>query len=928
MTGPKKLIEVALPLDDINKACVKEKSIRHGHPSTLHLWWARRPLAAARAVLFAQLVNDPGGERGYKKGMTKEQARLEREKLFDIIRDLVKWENTNNEEVLERARTEIRKSWEETCKEFPEYKLNEFPAFHDPFAGGGSIPLEAQRLGLEAHASDLNPVAVLINKAMIEIPQKFAGRPSVGAAPDRKSTKANAGQNGLAEDILHYGSWMREEAFRRIGHLYPQIELPKEYGGGKANVIAWIWCRTVLSPDPALSTIEVPLVRSFMLSKKRGMWAEPVIHRNGKEYHFEIRQGEKPSLDGTVSRKGGVCLLSKTAIPFKYIRVEGRAGRMSNRLMAIVVEGKGRRIYLPPTKEMENIALIHPSFPLSTLEIPKKDKAFCTPNYGITKYTDLFTSRQLVALTTFSDLVQVTREKVLSDAQASGWEDDGINLEKGGTQATAYADAVATYLALGVSRLANRLSSCCFWDSQGEKIQQVFARQAIPMVWESTEGNPFSNSTGNFLGQLEYLVNALKNFPTSHAGYAYQADALTQKISCEKVLSLDPPYFDNIGYSDLSDFFYIWLRKSLKSLFPKLLATLATPKTEELIASPYRHSSKEMAGRFFLQGMTSVFENLSSSAHPAFPITIYYGFKQSEESKEGHSSRGWATFLEGLLKAGFIITGTWPLRSELVGNLKKEMNALASSIVLVCRKRPEDAPVTSRSEFLNALKAELPEALDDMIGGSKESRAVDGVDFDQAAIGPGMAVFSKYQAVLEADGTSMSVKTALGLINKAIDDYFHEGQEDLDNESRFCLQWFLKCSWEEGLFGEADVLARAKGISVKQLHEEGVLQSEAGKVRLFQPGEYEKSKITSVWSTLHMMIRLLQKNGSEGAASVLASNPKYQDAVRRLAYRMYILCDRKKLAQEARGYNALTTSWQDIVSQMSSTPDLFDEVRL
>ena len=600
---PKKLIEVALPLDDINAAASREKSIRHGHPSTLHLWWSRKPLAAARAVLFAQMVNDPGGERGWTATKTKTQAAKEREELFDIIRDLVKWKNTTNETVLNRAREAIRKSWHETCelnKGKPGFDPEKLPAFHDPFAGGGSIPLEAQRLGLESYASDLNPVAVMINKAMIEIPPKFAGRPPVGPVPAGQKIldlqEEWTGASGLAEDVRRYGQCMREEAFKRIGHLYPRVKVTAEmamdredlkpYVDKKLTVIAWLWARTVKSPNPAFSHMDVPLISSFVLSSKKGKeaWVEPVI--NGDTYTFIIKKGVFPTeaKKGTkISRGSFRCILSETPMPYKYIDDEANASRMGQKLMAVVAEGKGSRIYLNPTQAIENVAL--------KAEESWKPNTPCRGTfasnaqgriYGFKVFGDYFTPRQLVALTTFSDLVQEIRNKVIEDSKAQGMQDDGLGIDAGGTGATAYGDAVAVYLGFGVDRLADRCSSICSWDFGYTKIRNTFARQAIPMTWSFCEGNVFSQSTGNFSSLLQWVCKFLNQAPSTHQSEVFQQDSATQEISINKIISTDPPYYDNIGYADLSDFFYVWMRRSLQNIYPALFSTMAVPKAEEL----------------------------------------------------------------------------------------------------------------------------------------------------------------------------------------------------------------------------------------------------------------------------------------------------------------------------------------------------------
>lgn len=934
---PKKLIEVALPLDAINVAAAREKSIRHGHPSTLHLWWARRPLAAARAVIFAQMVNDPGYERHLGRGVNKQKAAAERERLFKIIEDLVQWENTNNEEVLERAREEIWKSWRETCelnKNHPQaaelFNPDKLPAFHDPFAGGGALPLEAQRLGLEAWASDLNPVAVTINKAMIEIPPRFAGRPPVGPIPaGEKQAKLHEdwrGARGLAEDVRRYGAWMREQAEKRIGHLYPQIEITAEMAaerpdlkplvGQKLTVIAWLWARTVKSPNPAFSHVEVPLASTFVLSSKEGKeaYVQPMVE--GDSYRFTVKVGKPPteSASGTAAGKRGgfYCLMSESPIDYKYIRAEGTAGRMGAKLMAIVAEGARGRIYLAPTAEHEAIARQAQPEWKPDVKLHGKCRVNVS-NYGLDVYGDLFTPRQLVALTTFSDLVGEAIERCRQDALAAGMADDGIGLDAGGSGATAYAQAVGVYLGLALSRLTDICNALCRWEVTKTQVRNLFGRQAIPMMWDFAENNVFGEAAGDYIVSLGNLVKALLELPACNAGKAVHADAQGQQISQGKLVSSDPPYYDNIGYADLSDFFYVWLRKSLKPIFPGLYATLAVPKAEELVATPYRHGGHDKAEAFFLDGMTEALRNLARQAHPAFPVTIYYAFKQSETKGEaGTFSTGWETFLEAVLKAGFALTGTWPMRTEL-GNrmIGSGTNALASSIVLVCRQRPADAPTVSRREFIRELNAVLPEALYEMTRGGVNS-PVAPVDLSQAIIGPGMAIFSQYSAVLEADGTPMSVRTALQLINRFL------AEDDFDHDTQFCLHWFEQQGWATGKYGEADVLARAKGTSVSGLQASGVVASSKGELRLLKWAEMprdwspESDARLPVWEALHQLIRALNQDGESAAGNLLARMPARAEPIRALAYRLYTLCERKGWAEDARAYNELVTAWSAI----------------
>jgi putative DNA methylase len=884
------------------------------------------------------MVNDPGYQQGggFRYGVNKEKAQVERERLFKIIEDLVRWENTNNEEVLERARAEIRRSWREVCelnKGHPQaaelFNPDKLPAFHDPFSGSGALPLEAQRLGLESHASDLNPVAVTINKATIEIPPRFAGHSPVGPRIEgERQTRLHEdwkGVQGLAEDVRRYGAWMRAEAEKRIGHLYPQVEITTEMVkerpdlkpllGQKLMVIAWLWARTVKSPNPAFSGVDVPLASTFILSSKAGKesWVQPVVE--GDRYHFTVKVGKPPEAakNGTKAGSSGkpfLCMLSGTPIPFDYCREEAKAGRMGQRLMAIVAESARGRVYLTPSVEHEIIAQQAQPQWKPEADLPARALGFRVQEYGMTKWADLFTPRQLVALTTFSDLVGEVTAKVKADALAAALPNDNRTIDEGGTGAAAYAEALSVYLAFAISKTSEYSSNLTVWYSGEDRPKGLFARQAIPMVWDFAEQNPLGDIGGTFIKSCGIVADSLGGVLPSSAARALQADAQTQSISKDKLISTDPPYYDNIGYADLSDFFYAWLRRSLKPIYPGLFATVAVPKAEELVATPYRHGDKAKAERFFLDGMAVALHNLAQQAHAAFPVTIYYAFKQSEtKDNAGTSNTGWETFLEAVLKAGFALTGTWPMRTER-GNrmISSGTNALASSIVLVCRQRPVDAPTVSRREFIRELNAVLPEALDEMTRGGVNS-PVAPVDLSQAIIGPGMAIFSQYAAVLEADGTPMRVKTALQLINRFL------AEEDFDHDTQFCLHWFEQQGWATGRFGEADVLARAKGTSVAGLQATGVVESGKGELRLLRWAELprdwspETDTRLPVWEALHHLIRALNQDGESGAGALLARMPARAEPVRALAYRLYTLCERKGWADDARAYNELVTAW-------------------
>lgn len=869
----KKLIEVALPLEAINAASSREKSIRHGHPSTLHLWWARRPLAAARAVIWSSLVDDPSSLP--EQFPTEEAQNAERQRLFGILERLVKWENSNNEEVLAEAKAEIMKSTDGNP-----------PALLDPFAGGGAIPLEAQRLGLEAHASDLNPVAVMINKAMIEIPPKFAGQPPVNPESRRLMNDQWKGATGLAEDVRYYGEWMKKKAFEKIGHLYPKID-------GK-TVIAWLWTHTVKCPNPACGC-EMPLASSFVLTTKgKGMYVQPIIE--GKTIRYEIREGKNAPEPAKTARGAKFkCICCGEATTSEYIRAEGMAGRIGSRLMGIVAENKRGQVYYAPINEHEKVADIEKPDDYPSGLLSDDRRALWAPLYGYDTFDKLFTNRQLTALTTLSGLVSDARKQVIDD---------------GGSEA--YANAVAVYLAFAVDRQANYSSIVNTWAGF---ITQTFGRQGIPMVWDFAETNVFSNSTGNWTGAIGWIVRCFNIYPASGFGEAIQHDAQTDNGLRDILVSTDPPYYDNIGYADLSDFFYIWLRQSLKGTYPDLFKTMLVPKAEELVAVPYRfEGSFDKAKVFFEDGMFKTFCQVHKYACENAPLTVYYAFKQSETEDESTASSGWETMLSAIIRAGFFITGTWPMHTERETGLKDSVNALASSIILVCRKRPADAPICTRRDFINTLKRELKPALQKL-----QASNIAPVDLAQSAIGPGMGVYSRFSKVLEADGTPMSVRSALQIINQELDLYFTEQDGELDRDSRFCVDLYTQYAFNEMKFGEADVLARAKNTSVEKLRAAGVLYAEKGVVRLLGRDEIPE-KITTgdriIWLLTQQLTRAMEIDGVVGAAEIVAdiftSEPEHAKA---LAYRLFQIAERKGWAGEAYAYNSLVIAWPEIQSK-------------
>lgn len=891
----RKLIEVALPLETINRESAREKEpFTRRHPRALHIWWARRPLTAARAVLFAQLVDDPSSHPD--QFPSEEAQRHERDRLHEIIKRLVVWENSWNDELFEEARAEILKS-----------TGGSIPTIVDPFAGGGTIPLEAQRLGLKARASDLNPVAVLINKALIEFPPLFRGRSPVFPGLVDSQIGGWPGATGLAADVRAYGRWLRDQAKKRIGEHYPDAE--------GQRVIGWIWARTVTCPNPACR-IDMPLVRSWWLSKKKGkeafvvprLVADPQ-HASGTRVSFEIVTGSAARdtnvEDGTVSgRNGAICISCGSSASVDYLREKGRSGLLGQQLLATVAEGNRRRLYLPPSPDQVSAAGLDKPEVLSG-DMADNPRWFSPPGYGFTAFNDVFTARQLVALEAFSDLVAEVRDKVLAE---SGDVD--------------YADAVTTYLGLAVSRYADMSNSLCSWNQTNENVRALFSRQAVPMTWDFVEANVFGPI--GIEGPIDSVCNSIY-LGIGEEGSACQVSADSADFS-NAVISTDPPYYDNIGYSDLSDFFYVWLRRALNSVHPELLSTLLVPKAEELVANPYRHGGKKGAKEFFENGFREVFTRARRSASADFPITVYYAFKQSESDASGEASTGWETLLEGMIRAGWEITSTWPVRSERTArSVGLGTNALASSIVLSLRPRAESAATVDRRSFIATLEAELPGALRKLQQGQ-----IAPVDLPQSAIGPGMAVFSRFSAVLENDGSKMTVRSALARINEILDQVLSEQEGDFDSTSRFAIQWYRQRGYTVGPYGEAQSLANARNTRVESMDRDGILTSRGGNVQLIKPAdlpqEYDvlRDARISNWEALHHVVNVLERDGIVAAGAFLQSALSRPDAaidadlVKELAHLLFRIAEGNGWTKDALSFNTLVTSWPEILEVAQS----------
>lgn len=898
-----KLIEVAMPLMAINEAAAAEGSIgARPHPKNLHRWWARRPLSAARAVLWASLVDDPSG----RSDLTLEEQVVERQRLFGILERLLTWDVDHDEDVVVAASEEVRK-----C--FPDG----VPLVVDPFGGGGAIPLEAQRLGLSVVTGDLNPVAVLVQRAMMEIPGRFLNRP-----PVHPSLRSEMGYwtatDGLAADIEAYGKWMQDLALERIGHHYPSATAPD---GERVTPIAWIWARTVRSPDPAWDS-HVPLVSSWLLSNKSGkpaVWIEPVIDKDSRTITYKVRQGGKPSSMRTIKQGNAVCLATGATIPGPYIKEEGRAGRLGQVMLAVVAEGAGGRVFAEVSPDDEDSARVDQLPWIPEGSNPEKLTGGTVYTYGIDRWAKMFTNRQLLALTTFSDLLEDLFVRCRRDAEEAGIPLDDTPLREGGSGAQAYAEAIVTYMAFVIDKCSDFWSSICGWNSQNEQVRNVFARQAIPMAWDFAEVNPFSGRLGSWAAQLNNLTRAVRS--TLGLGLfgdveVRQRDARAQLQSLDSVIvSTDPPYYDNISYADLSDFFFVWLRKNLSEIWPDECATIATPKNDELIANQHRAGSREEAEAYFESGMAEFMAEVARVQHRAAPATVYYAYKATESLDGAIYSTGWSSFLQGVVDAGLTVRATWPLRTERRGRMiSVGANALASSIVLVCRPREDSAQLATRAEFVAALRAELPEAVRLLQSGN-----IAPVDIPQSTIGPGIGVFSRYVRVVESDGSRMPVAVALTLISDVLGEILDGEESEMDADSRFALTWYAHFGYNPSSSGDADGMARAKNTSLAGVVEAGIGEARAGKFRLLERLELAKGwspledKRPTVWEAAQHLIAALERSESE-AAELLRKLGGYGERARVLAYLLFKKATDKGWAEEAGAYNGLIIAWPALKS--------------
>ena len=929
MEHRRKLIETDWPLNDISRQSVKEKALTHGHPQTLHRWWARRPLAACRAALFASIVDDPGD--CYDEFPDEEAVSRKRRSLNDLITQLVQWKRTDdkspsNRELMGKVRYEIARSiarnhgdtLPETTEEAETYltENRNLATVYDPFCGGGSVPHEAQRLGLDAIASDQNPVAVLITKALVQFSHPYVNRHPINSEANKLEARDGRrrpkrpvtwrGASGLADDLRFYGKWILNKARERIGHFYPDVDIP---GGSTATTTAWIWANTITCSNVACRAT-IPLLKSYQLTAKgEKHWVKPSVSPLEGTVEFSVQRTkvgvpEQPTMRGD----SVVCLACDQPSPLDYVREEARSKRLGTQMMAIVSHSGPNRHFAAPTENHIDKAMsARPDFGfVPSGSLPSEALGFSIQNYGFTQWRDLYTNRQLLTITTLSMLIDEVVEIIVRD---------------GGEQA--YAETIKTYLALALGRTAE--TNCRFtrWVNTGDKVAGVFGRQTLNMVWDFAEPNIFSNRTQCWTNQVNWVAKVLERLPKDTVpGNVYLGDASSpsQAIS-DAIVITDPPYYDNIGYADLSDFFYVWLRPLLKDIHPKLFTGISVPKHNQIVAAPLFDDPRQ----HFADRLSQALVRIHDSSAREYPSSIFYAYRQKENGNADSSLTGWHAMLDSLVKAGFKVVGTWPIRTEHSGRLRSQKsNALATSVLLVCRRRHEDAPITTRGNFIAELEAELPQALDRLT----RYNHIEPLDLEQAAIGPGMEVYSKYRSVETNKGEPVDVIEALQCINRVIADYIdrEEGElvGDLDAPTQFCLSWVKQHGFQQGESGQAEMLAKPKGVTIDGLRDElRLLDARAGRMRIIDYNEYEPevrikrvSLESSIWEGCMLMAHnfgAVKGKRVHGAAQVYSRMGTNAEKVERLARILFDRFERRSESVHSRVFNDIVASWQDIV---------------
>jgi putative DNA methylase len=876
----RKLIEAALPLDAINAASRADKDRKTGTIRNIHKWFAPMPTPAWRALLFASVVDDPG---------TAE----EREALWSLIEELVaSGPEPPAESVLARAKNAIRTS-----------VGHDVPLVLDPFCGGGSTLVEALRLGLPARGSDLNPVPTLISRALVTLLPTVSGQGPFSESHGQVAMSGD-GRAGFVTDVLAYAEGVRESAQRALAANYPQSPAGN-------TVYAWLWARTALCSNPACGKRTV-LATSWWLSKRKGerAWLLPATTRDSDEVEFRIETAGDGPVPPPKTGRGATfsCLHCAASIGEEHLAREGEHGRLAVRLLALAcIDGEKKRTFELPD-ETQTLAAYGVQEDPALRDLNVSDGGG-RQRFGCDTYADIFLPRQALALDTFARAVDGVRDRVIGDGA------DGN-----------YADTVATFLGLCVGRLAHANSSQCRWNVAATgfipKIEPAFGRHDLPMSWDFAESNPFAGSVGDWNQVVKTALRAVRLAPLTGSAATGLADARRAIPESERgqvLVATDPPYFGHIDYSELSDYFYIWLRRALRRVHPDLFSVLVPPRRDELVALPSRHDgSSAGAYNYFVSGFTEVFRNLCQGQDERFPMLIVYAHREGERG-----TAGWEAMLEAVLAAGLMVVGTLPLhatRNQRMTGLGT--NALATYVVMVCRPRPDDAARITRQDLVRLLRAELVDAVSEF-----QAASIAPVDLAQAVIGPGMQIYSRHGAVLETDGSRVNVGAALSVINRTLAEIIDEQEADLDAPSRWAVTWYEQHGLESASFGEADQLARAKGTSADELVRAGIVDSGGNKVALIprdeMPDEWSPATdaIPTAWEAVQHLVVALSVGGEQQAAATYRTLGQLADPARELAYRLFRVAEGAGLSDEALAYNGLVTSWSEIARLAASIPD-------
>ena len=755
----KKLIETAIPVSKINTETEREKTARNGMPSNVHIWWTRDSMAAARTSIFESLIDDPAEHP--ELFPSQDEQDTERERLLRIAESLSEIESADRKDILEIALKEIQRN-----------ASGQLPTVFDPFVGGGTIPVEAHRLGLRSSSSDLNAVASMITTVVSDIPSRFSDTVTVHPRTEMTLDIALPGAAGFADDVRYYGKKLQEKAFQKVGTLYPKVIDP--VSKKELEVSAWIWARTVKCPNPSCGC-NIPLSSSYDLAKKKGSeaWVEPVAEdgRISFKMHREPNTGGKlkPKVAQTAVFKCPAC---GEITPDAYVKECGIKQNIDSQLIAVVADNGKKRLYLEATTEQEKAAQVNAPKNVPHGDLPNFPKRFSPPSFGLTDYADLFTNRQLVYITSMMDLAKEMQSDIEKDALGKGFADDGITFADGGCGALAYAEAVRIVLIITISKLLDRCSNICSWStSSGGSLRNVFSRAAMPMIWDYAEGNPFASAGGSFANALSRTCDALALLPAGVDGITKVADAGMPNNVKDAMIVTTLPYYDRASYSDLSDFFYVWMKYGLEDLYPTYFSGVTSPKREDMTAFSHRYGGdKKKADMIYGERLAVAMKNLYVSATADYPSLIGFIYKGNKSSDNEELSE-WEYFIDAVCNAGFSVTASWPLGRKYEDSIElAEIRGIP--IIVILRKKSDDMVQVTRRSFVTAVKREVPLLIENI---SKKVRVE---DLRSSVIGPALNIYTRYKQVLDADGSYMKPHMASRIIEQEIDMYIPAYYED------------------------------------------------------------------------------------------------------------------------------------------------------